>query len=287
MGIIPWGQGTGMLLRANAGPESDDIGRVRACIPCHQDKAAMHGQADCIWCHPPHGPTGKGPDCGGCHAMSGKGIARRHSEGQQGCGACHRIHPAKDGVTAQGPCLGCHAKNARVVGTSHGEGDGGPCRVCHPAHEDIEDEPVRRHNWEDLFAPDLPCLRCHRDDGPGPAVKQGDHPKSRKRVPTSYGAVVTLETPIMMLGRLQEGGTPLFPLFDESGRKSLSGRMGCLTCHDPHVGPIMKDGDNKSVAEGYLRDPSGVFLAEVCAPCHRDAAGEHARKFHELPRKTD
>ncbi len=288
LGVLPLGEeGTGLLLRARAGQAADDIGRVRACLPCHQGKQAMHGQADCIWCHPPHDAKNAGPECGACHAMGEKGIARGHAENGRGCGTCHRIHGGNGGPAGAGACLGCHPKNGKVVGAAHGEMGGGPCRACHPAHEALEDKPIKRHGWEEIFAPDLPCLRCHRDEHGGPASGRGEHPKSRKTVPTSYGAVVTLETPIAMLGRLQEGGVPLFPLFDENGRAGLSGRMGCLTCHDPHAGNKMKDGAGGGAAGSYLRDPSGVFLAEICAPCHKDSAGEHARKFHEIPRKTE
>ncbi len=286
-GFVPLGQGTGMLLRAAAEQAEGDVGRNIACLPCHQGKQARHGQADCIWCHPPHEEPKPGPDCRACHTMSGKGTARAHAERQLECGACHRMHVAKEKSPPEGTCLGCHPKNAKVVGTSHAKMEGGPCGTCHPAHEDPENKPLNRHLWEELFVPDLPCQRCHRDEGPASAIERGEHPKNRKKVPTSYGAVVTLETPIVILARRQEGGVPLFPLFDESGGKSQSGRMGCLTCHDPHAGTIMTNGDNARSASGYLRDPSGVFLAEVCAPCHRDSAGEHARKFHELPRKTD
>ncbi len=287
LGIVMNDQGTGMLLWARAGHAADDIGRVRACLPCHQGKQATHGQADCIWCHPPHGRQAAEPDCRTCHAVSDKGIARTHGEKQRGCGACHRIHAAQSGASRGDACIGCHPKTGKVGGTSHGRLNGGPCGACHPAHEAPEERPVKRHGWEEVFLPDLPCLRCHREEGPGPAVAHGDHPKRRKTVPTSYGAVVTLETPIPMLGRLQEGGVPLFPLFDENGRVGLQGRMGCVTCHDPHAGNTMKDTDGGRGGGAYLRDPSGVFLAEVCAPCHKGSAGEHARKFHEIPRKTE
>ncbi len=287
MGILMGGQGTGMLLRAQAGPAAEDIGRVRACLPCHQAKQATHGQADCIWCHPPHAETSTGPDCRACHAMSGKGISEAHARNQQGCGACHRVHSGRDGASPERVCAGCHAASAKVVGTPHGELEGGPCGACHPAHTSAADKRPRRHGWEEIFAPDAPCLRCHREGGDGPKVLHEDHPKSRKKVPTSYGAVVTLETPIVMLGRLKEGDKPLFPLFEESGRKAQSGRLACLTCHDPHAGTKMKEGDGRRDAAAFLRDPSGAFLAEVCTPCHRGSSGERVRKFHDLPRKTD
>ncbi|HEX9190771.1 MAG TPA: cytochrome c3 family protein [Candidatus Deferrimicrobiaceae bacterium] len=286
-GFLPTGQGTGLLLRAETGQAAEDLGRIRACLPCHQGKQEKHGQADCIWCHPPHDDTKAGPDCQGCHAMSGKGTAQTHAGKQQGCGGCHRIHTAKSGSGPERGCLGCHPSYEKVVGTAHAEMEGGACRPCHPAHEAVEDKPFKRRGWEETFVPDLPCLRCHREEGPGRAVALGDHPKSRRKVPTNYGAIVTLDTPIAMVGRLQEGGIPLFPLFDDNGRKSMSGRMGCLTCHNPHAGTTMSTGDNRRTAAGYLRDTSGVFLAELCAPCHRETSGEHAQKFHDLPRKTD
>ena len=78
-GFFPLGQVTGMLLRADAGQEPEDVGRVRNCLPCHQTMQAMHGQADCIWCHPPHAETTAGPDCRGCHAIGEKGVAQLHA----------------------------------------------------------------------------------------------------------------------------------------------------------------------------------------------------------------
>ena len=134
---------------------------------------------------------------------------------------------------------------------------------------------------------DLPCLRCHSVGGIGTVAKWMDHPKMKSKVSTTYGATVFLETPVVMRGKIQEGGRPLFPLFDEKGKSDLSGRMGCMTCHDPHAGSASAGEGNRRGNGGFLRDPSGVFLSEICAPCHRGDADEHIRKFHALPRKTD
>lgn len=108
---------------------------------------------------------------------------------------------------------------------------------------------------------------------------------TKRKVPTTYGATVVLESPVVMAGRLREGEKPLFPLFSDNGVPSLRGRMGCLTCHDPHAGSTLKTGERKAVR--YLRDATGAFLAEICAPCHRDDAVERVRRFHALPRKPD
>jgi len=117
LGVLAAGEGTGMLLRARGGSAAEDIGRIRACLPCHQGKEATHGQADCIWCHPPHKQGNTGPDCRACHAMGGNGTARMHGDKLQGCGTCHRIHSARDDARAAGVCLDCHPKHGRVVGT--------------------------------------------------------------------------------------------------------------------------------------------------------------------------
>jgi hypothetical protein len=106
------------------------------------------------------------------------------------------------------------------------------------------------------------------------------HPPHTREVPTNYGATVTLETPITMLGRFKEGERPMFPLFVPSGNRSLSGVMGCLTCHDPHAGGTR---DGGSQANGYLRDPGFVFLSEMCVPCHRGENVDRVRKFHKIP----
>jgi hypothetical protein len=112
-----------------------------------------------------------------------------------------------------------------------------------------------------------------------------EHPKKKKNLPTTYGATVTVETPIVLFGHRRTSGEPTFPLFDDNGKVATSGQMGCLTCHDPHAAIPGKEGRRSAAA--YLRDPTGVFLTDLCAPCHREGADLHARKFHELPRKTD
>ena len=108
------------------------------------------------------------------------------------------------------------------------------------------------------------------------------HPPLTREVPTNYGATVTLETPVTMLGRFKEEERPMFTLFDPSGDRSLSGAMGCLTCHDPHAGGTR---DGGSAANGYLRDPGFVFLSDMCAPCHRGENVDRVRNFHKMPGK--
>jgi hypothetical protein len=136
---------------------------------------------------------------------------------------------------------------------------------------------------EEIFAPDLPCLRCHREGGKASLPPRPAHPNRIKEVATNYGAKVIFEIPISMTGKFKEGNRPLFPLFDEKGKYALSGRMGCLTCHDPHAGGTR---DGSPAANGYLRDPGFVFLSDMCAPCHRGENADKRRNFHKMPGKN-
>jgi predicted CXXCH cytochrome family protein len=276
-GVLPTGgRGTGKLLRSTD------------CLPCHPGKETAHGKTECRGCHPPHGGGKVEEGCASCHKREDKGMAPVHAKAGKGCQACHTVHSVKNGKDAAvATCTACHQKEGRILGTVHAQQGGGACRPCHPAHRDKDIQSVRTRAWEDRFAPDLSCRRCHQEGGKGPQPKWLDHPKSRKEVPTTYGAKVTLETNITMFGKQLEAGRPLFPFFGEDGKIQMSGRIGCLTCHDPHAGGTVKPGDERRTASRYLRDPSGVFLADICVPCHGSAADEHARKFHEIPRKTE
>jgi hypothetical protein len=285
-GFVPVGQGAGKLLRRIAdGPGDGNPDRNGECLPCHK-ATGTHAKSDCASCHPPHKSSPPDEGCTGCHAKGKQGTAGRHITTKRGCLTCHKIHPK--GGAEQKPddrlCLGCHSKEERIVGTGHSELEGGVCGACHPAHKDLEPVNIKRRAYEESFLPNLPCLRCHREGGPGPIAKEMDHPTRKKMVPTNYGETVTLESNITMVGRFQESGRPVFPLFDDAGKAGMSGRVGCLTCHDPHAS-VMKSGKEERTSSGYLRDSSDNFIGEICASCHRGEAVEHVRKFHVLPRK--
>jgi len=203
------------------------------------------------------------------------------------CKDCHRVHRESGPETLVARCMACHSRVERIRGTPHAEIGKMICEPCHPSHRGPDNTVVGKHSYEEPFPPDQTCTRCHNEEGIGPVPGWMEHPKARKEVPTNYGAMVVLETPIYMNGRLKEGARPLFPLFDAEGKASLSGRMGCLTCHDPHLGTIGTSGEAGRSGSGYLRDPSGIFLSEICVPCHRSEAGDHAASFHKIPRKRE
>lgn len=284
-GVIPQGFGAAKLLRAFGTATGPDAPADLACVPCHTERETRHGKAACAACHPPHRAANPTDACADCHRTGDAGSGAAHVRAGRSCGSCHAIH-GRDGGSAERSCAACHPRAERVRGTPHAETGSGGCAGCHPPHSEPVNAPVKRRAWEEVFPADEACLRCHRAGGPGPVPEWGGHPRSRRKVPTNYGATVILESPIVMMGRLREEGRPLFPLFADNGARGLSGRMGCLTCHDPHAGPTLESGRGTR-GGGYLRDPTGVFLAEICSPCHRGDGAERVRKFHVLPRKAD
>jgi predicted CXXCH cytochrome family protein len=285
-GFAPVGAGTGKLLRRTGEAGAGPLAQNEGCLPCHK-QLATHAKADCVSCHPPHGDAKPDAGCAGCHAQKVKGTAARHIEKGKGCTACHKIHPKgeSDAKASEKMCVACHPKMERLVGTPHGEIEGGVCGSCHPVHREPEKPVVKPRAYEENFEPNLACQRCHQEGGVANLPKLIEHPTRKKKVPTNYGGNVTLESVITMVGRFQEGGKALFPLFDEKGNPGLSGRIGCLTCHDPHAGVGVAPGKSERVAGSYLRDPSDNFIGEICGACHHGDAVEHTRKFHTLPRK--
>jgi len=283
----PRGGDRNPLLR-NATPSGEKTaGDETFCRTCHPREQVSHGNAGCSACHPTHPKKEQAKTCDSCHPALSKGVAVLHLRKGSTCRDCHRIHEEGDPAKLESRCTACHTRAERIRGTPHADLGERICDSCHPSHREPDDPAAGRHSYEEVFRPDQACKRCHYEQGIGPVPGWMEHPKARKQVPTNYGAMVTLETPIHMTGRLTEGNRPLFPLFDADGNRSLVGRMGCLTCHDPHLGMVGNSGGTGRSASAYLRDPSGIFLSEICVPCHRNDSGDHAVSFHKLPRKTE
>jgi len=280
-GVMPVGRGVGKLLRRSGAGGSGGLRDAGICSECHAGKAGKHGTADCLSCHPPHSDEARETSCRKCHAVGEGALFDRHRKAKGGCGSCHKVHGsgAKPEKTEES-CYGCHPATRKIRDTSHASQGDDACAACHSVHRDPPAADVRPKLGEEIFRPDLPCLRCHREGGQGPVTGRPKHPGRAREVPTNYGATVTMETLVVMRGRFKEGERPMFPLFDPSGSRSISGSMGCLTCHDPHAGGTR---DGRPEAKGYLRDPGFVFLSDMCGACHRGDTVERVRNFHKMP----
>jgi predicted CXXCH cytochrome family protein len=176
-GMMPTGQGVGKLLRgANVGATS------KFCSECHAGRENLHGKAVCASCHPAH--SGKAPEsaCAECHGGQRGTLLAKHQDAGKGCGSCHRIHPGpmenKRAAAERGAeaCLECHLNARKVMGSPHADMGSSPCDTCHPAHREPAVLAARPKLGEENFAPDLPCLRCHREGGEAPIPKWSKHP---------------------------------------------------------------------------------------------------------------
>jgi predicted CXXCH cytochrome family protein len=282
-GIMPVGRGVGKLLRWPEAKSSGNLPNAEICSECHSGKWEKHGSTDCLSCHPPHSDEASETSCRKCHPVVGGALFDRHRKARGGCGSCHKLHGnGAKGEKSEEPCYGCHPATRKIRETPHALQGKDSCLACHPVHREPPVADVRPKLGKGIFRPDLPCLRCHQAGGTGPVPERLNHPVRTREAPTNYGATVTLETPVMMVGRFKEGERPMFPLFDPSGNRALSGVMGCLTCHDPHAGGTR---DGKPGANAYLRDPGYVFLSDMCAPCHRGENVDRVRNFHNNPGK--
>lgn len=281
-GFPPSGEGVGKLLRYTPAKDSAPLRTADTCSACHAGKESVHAAADCVGCHPPHRGEGGDSGCTGCHPRGRGALGARHRDAGKGCGSCHKMHGTAGGAgKTEERCIACHPATRNIRKTPHAMQGSDSCDACHPVHKDLPEVVLRPKLGEEIFRPDLPCLRCHREGGAGPVPEWTTHPTRVREVPTNYGATVSVESPVTMVGRFQEGTRPMFPLFDPSGKPSLSGVMGCLTCHDPHAGGIR---DGEPAANAYLRDPGSVFLSDICTSCHRGETSGRVRNFHRMPR---
>ena len=135
-------------------------------------------------------PRSEGPTPPGLPQVDERG-QRSPMRQQKGCGTCHRIHNAGKTEKMDDRCVSCHQK-AKILGTAHAGRNGGACRRCHPAHDNPATPALKKRSWEETFVPDLACLRCHREEGPGKVPGWTEHPKIFQKVPPSYGATLIL-----------------------------------------------------------------------------------------------
>ena len=282
-GKMPTGAGVDKLLRSAEGSSPAVPGPSAMCGECHPGREVRHAEAACVTCHPPHKASKPADACSECHGAGQGALLERHRAAGSSCGSCHKVHgTAGAPVAREEACYACHPVRRKIAKTVHAETGATACDGCHPVHRDPPKSDAKPKLGEEIPLPDAPCLRCHREGGMAASPGRTSHPSRTREVPTSYGAKVTLETPITMLGRHKEGERPLFPLFDPSGKPALSGVMGCLTCHDPHAGGTR---DGEPSANAYLRDPGFAFLADLCAPCHRGENADRVKSFHKVKRE--
>jgi hypothetical protein len=267
------------------------------CLTCHGDDTPYKVRRTGEYSHPinikPEGDISLPDDL---PLFSEDGT--KNAKGNVQCFTCHDIHrwdpssPAnKGGKDVEGDssnsflripnhegsllCLNCHTGKKQLVTSDHNlsvtapeekniqgftPGVSGPCGVCHIPHN-----AAAKHLWAKKlfgnkdFVSQL-CTACHNKDGAAKTKLLGEH----------YHAVdVTLD---------KFNIKTTLPLYDNEGNIVDSGKVVCITCHDPHVwdpnNPVLNyanenvEGDARNSFLRKTNSPS----SDLCKTCHKDKA---------------
>ncbi len=214
------------------------------------------------------------------------------------CLTCHSVHkgvrhtPAlRIRQTDGGLCRPCHKKESAVAGSDHDltitaahsrnpfhktPAESGVCGGCHALHRGgktgknllISDTTIDPGlERKQLAIGDERCLGCHRKSGIADKkpITRFHHP---------HEDMVLRSDPNIM------------PLLDDRGRIAEFGRIGCITCHDPHRwrpdGKPSTTGKNRegTVLDSFLRRQriEGTF----CVECHGPETRIKYKFFHDV-----
>lgn len=281
----------------DAGGKTSEDGHMVFCQTCHEPHGARNAwmlvlppAKLCITCHTDKSPETEPPAGAPVHRIghtySGfeppvtllNERATFGSNGELDCLSCHRLHDASGARPLlirknedSSLCLECHKQQAAVIESRHDlrisspeavnasglkPSESGPCGSCHRIHGWARDVPEtnRPHSSG--------CMECHQTGGPG----------SLNRLYVDAHTVGAT---------LSEGMTTTLPL------DSVTGEIGCLTCHDPHnpssseitneAGIAQKETDSEVPApRSFLRYEG----SNLCAHCH-DKVGSSEYAPHE------
>ncbi|BAO45679.1 cytochrome c3 family protein [Thiolapillus brandeum] len=216
------------------------------------------------------------------------------------CRSCHSVHEGVQGTPAlvadhaDGTlCKSCHEEQEKLRHTDHDLGkhpaahrnrlkapwkDAGLCGACHSLHRGKGEQPFlfvgaawQVDDKRDLSLRDVLCLSCHHEGNQVDAKPVEDFSHPWKDL-------------------ILRSDVEKMPLLDEQGKISEFGRIGCITCHEPHhwrpgnnppQGVRKDDRGNEegTVQSSFLRreDLAGSF----CVNCHGREAKLKYKYYHD------
>jgi predicted CXXCH cytochrome family protein len=284
------------------------------CLSCHEGEGqhgatplGAHGHSLSVEMQPTSGLPGyDSKTLATLDATQAQSLGTSGSSLMVGCETCHDPHVwspigsvwqghGSDGNEASsflvmnntdaGLCVTCHEDEAALLTSSHDVSAQHPgesaCRACHATHQAatdwadlrqlLSDEEMlaltagradealekQTENWSPGARH---CLSCHQEGGESQYMPESwAHPQKYETLLSAYRG----ENPSSM------------PLFGESGRADgLTGRVDCLSCHNPHVATSPGEGES---TRDYLRQASHET---VCADCHGEKALWKYRYYH-------
>jgi len=262
------------------------------CLTCHENEGHKEIKGIGEFSHPvnvkPEKTTKVSEDL---PLFSQQGL--KNPDGTVQCFTCHDIHrwdpnshANKGGKDVEGSslnsflrisnsssvlCLSCHENKKQIVTSDHNlevtapaekniqgfsAAESGPCGSCHIPHNALSNSLWSRAlRGEHDYVSQL-CESCHNNDGIAKDKLLGEnyHPVN-----------VTLD---------KFNITTDLPLYDNEGNKTVSGKLVCITCHDPHTWDPVKavihysfknmEGD---ASNSFLREPN-FPASTLCKNCH-------------------
>jgi len=271
------------------------------CLACHLDRGTGPAEGN----HPVFQSPAKFPSalfragshfgrdgaviCQTCHRAHGAGAKKMLVLGNEEARLCRTCHTDKDGIRRTKHDLTIMAPQARnALGQTPDES--GPCGVCHVSHNAKGPALWARERVTGSDPTAAACLGCHSPEGMAKEKTVGEHSHPINKAVSEVGITATAKGWASRFPRADKDQAlqPL-PLYDSHGLHVESGgRVGCGSCHDPHVwspapGPAKADDPRK--IEGGGRD-SFLRIAmdadsRLCTNCHVDK-GALALSPHNL-----
>lgn len=250
------------------------------CLSCH-DGFVMDSRS--LWQEGHQGhPVGMVPSAGVEQPVAGsEPVFPMNEDGRMYCGTCHSPHYHGSATGAAPPfmrvglkdgnlCLSCHRDKKSVADSDHAPpsarrrpppdySERGVCTRCHVAHDAKGPVMWAREPGTGKSVPDTLCHSCHEGD-----VAYYEHPQ-----------IIEAWSSTIRSGLATDDGAPM-PVFDSDGSKSLTGAIGCPTCHDPH----------RQRAAGLPAERPGLFLRRarsegfLCSDCHGPSGLRRYQYFH-------
>lgn len=243
--------------------------------------------------------------------------------GNVSCATCHDVHNAGELASKESKhtylrlyekekwklCKECHEEKWVIKGTKHdlkenstyskGKGAGMPgsldvCGNCHNVHNGMGPRIWARPGVKNGEEIDVLCVDCHKK-GKEAGEKVVGHYTHPIGISVNNVGIKATQTTWKTVGVTNEKVelVPL-PLYatenSENQGKSQNQKLGCGTCHDPHVWSPLKEGKrNSSKSNSNEGGPESSFLriAEIgknglCVNCHVDKKAIYETK-HDLP----
>lgn len=220
---------------------------------------------------------------------------------RMGCRTCHEPHGGvepryltrvDEGMPTEFLCLKCHQQKEFIRYTGHSPDtlkrfgfDTGACRPCHAMHA----EPTGA--WGQMLSPRflneycvqvenqpggcLPCLACHRPDGPAPVRAISTHPEKE------------------MWNSFSPDDPGYLPLFNKEGHVDVEGDVTCRTCHVSHgrlellermAKNLELTEDEKAAIRAQVRP---FIVPNICSQCHGLTESRYLYLFFHNPERRE